>query len=134
LLPTTNRSRRLPGGAPPAVRKRLALVVGVIAVSLIAIVLLEFAMFGGARNTAAFAPIGGSFTLVNGAGDAMTDRDFRGKYRLIYFGHTFCPDFCPITPTAVAQAMDTLQRKAERVRPIFITIDPKRDTPEVVRQ
>lgn len=102
--------------------------------SLIAIVLLEFAMFGGAPNTAAFAPIGGPFTLVNGAGDAVTDRDFRGKYMLIYFGYTFCPDFCPITLTAVAQAMDTLHGKAERVRPIFITIDPKRDTPDVVRQ
>jgi protein SCO1/2 len=78
--------------------------------------------------------LGGPFTLVDGNGKTVTDRDFRGKYMLVYFGYTFCPDVCPTTLNAVADAMDKLGPKADRVQPVFITVDPKRDTPEVVKQ
>jgi protein SCO1 len=78
--------------------------------------------------------VGGPFTLQNGDGQQVTDRDFRGKYMLVYFGYTFCPDVCPTTLSEVADAMDKLGAKADRVQPIFITVDPKRDTPEVVKQ
>ncbi|MBN8874085.1 MAG: SCO family protein [Rhodospirillales bacterium] len=78
--------------------------------------------------------LGGPFTLENGAGKTVTDRDFRGRYVLVYFGYTFCPDVCPTTLNAVADAMDKLGPKAERVTPVFITVDPKRDTPAVVQQ
>lgn len=78
--------------------------------------------------------IGGPFTLQDGNGKRVTDRDFRGKYMLIYFGYTFCPDVCPITLNAVAEAMDKLGPAAERIQPLFITVDPKRDTPSVVKQ
>jgi protein SCO1/2 len=78
--------------------------------------------------------IGGPFTLQDGSGKSVTDRDFRGKYMLVYFGYTFCPDVCPTTLTAVADAMDKLGPAAARVQPIFITVDPKRDTPKVVKQ
>jgi protein SCO1/2 len=78
------------------------------------------------------AGIGGPFTLEDGAGKTVTDRDFRGKYMLVYFGYTFCPDVCPTTLAAVADAMDKLGPDAGKVRPLFITVDPKRDTPPVV--
>jgi protein SCO1/2 len=78
--------------------------------------------------------IGGPFTLENGSGRPVTDKDFRGKYMLVYFGYTFCPDVCPTTLNAVADAMDKLGPTASRVQPLFITVDPKRDTPAVVQQ
>ncbi|MBN8901087.1 MAG: hypothetical protein BGO51_21565 [Rhodospirillales bacterium 69-11] len=78
--------------------------------------------------------LGGPFTLENGNGKTVTDRDFRGRYMLVYFGYTFCPDVCPTTLNAVADAMDKLGPKADRVQPVFITVDPKRDTPAVVKQ
>jgi protein SCO1/2 len=78
--------------------------------------------------------IGGPFTLQDGSGKPVTDRDFRGKYMLVYFGYTFCPDVCPTTLTAVADAMDKLGPAAARIQPLFITVDPKRDTPAVVKQ
>jgi protein SCO1 len=78
--------------------------------------------------------IGGPFTLQNGNGKAVTDKDFRGKYMLVYFGYTFCPDVCPTTLNAVADAVDKLGPAASRIQPLFITVDPKRDTPAVVKQ
>jgi len=78
--------------------------------------------------------IGGPFTLEDGDGKPVTDRDYRGKYMLVYFGYTFCPDVCPTTLNAVADAMDKLGPEAARVQPLFITVDPKRDTPAVVKQ
>jgi protein SCO1/2 len=78
--------------------------------------------------------IGGPFTLQDGSGKPVTDRDFRGKYMLVYFGYTFCPDVCPTTLNAVAEAMDKLGPAAARIQPLFITVDPKRDTPAVVKQ
>lgn len=78
--------------------------------------------------------IGGPFTLEDGSGKPVTDKDFRGKYMLVYFGYTFCPDVCPTTLNAVADAMDKLGPAAANVQPLFITVDPKRDTPAVVKQ
>ncbi|MDR3531591.1 MAG: SCO family protein [Rhodopila sp.] len=78
--------------------------------------------------------IGGPFTLEDGNGKPVTDSDFRGKYMLVYFGYTFCPDVCPTTLNAVADAMDKLGPAASRIQPVFITVDPKRDTPPVVKQ
>lgn len=78
--------------------------------------------------------IGGPFTLQDGNGKPVTDKDFRGKYMLVYFGYTFCPDVCPTTLNAVADAMDKLGPAASQVQPLFITVDPKRDTATVVKQ
>jgi protein SCO1/2 len=103
---------------------------------LLAIPLLTAAAFlwlnGMAERPAPAEPIGGPFTLVDGAGRTVTDRDFRGQYLLIYFGYTFCPDACPTTLDDVAAALDRLGAKASRVQPLFITVDPKRDKPDVV--
>ncbi len=78
--------------------------------------------------------VGGSFSLLDGDGKRVTDRDLRGKYALVYFGYTFCPDVCPTTLNQVSEALDRLGTKAGQVRPVFITIDPARDTPAVMKQ
>jgi cytochrome oxidase Cu insertion factor (SCO1/SenC/PrrC family) len=102
---------------------------------LMAVLLLgagAFMWLDGGGNTA--ISIGGPFTLRNGDGRIVTDKDFRGKYMLVYFGYTFCPDVCPTTLSAVADAMDKLGPAAAQVQPLFITVDPKRDTVQVVKQ
>jgi len=76
--------------------------------------------------------IGGPFTLSDGAGHTVTDRDLRGRYLLVYFGYTFCPDVCPTTLNEVAGALDKLGPKAAQLQPLFITVDPARDTAKVV--
>jgi protein SCO1/2 len=78
--------------------------------------------------------IGGPFALVDGDRKPVTDQNFRGKFMLVYFGYTFCPDVCPTTLNEIAEAMDKLGAAAARVQPIFITVDPKRDTPDVMKQ
>ncbi len=87
----------------------------------------------GAPHSAA-DDIGGPFQLTNGDGKTVTDQSFRGKYMLVYFGYTFCPDVCPTTLGDVADALDKLGPKADRLQPLFITVDPARDTAAVVRQ
>ncbi|MCZ4280970.1 SCO family protein [Kiloniella laminariae] len=76
--------------------------------------------------------IGGPFSLVTHTGKAVTEKDFEGKYMLIYFGYTFCPDVCPTSLTLLSDAMDIVEAKdpelAGLVVPVFITVDPERDT------
>jgi protein SCO1 len=74
------------------------------------------------------ALIGGPFLLTGTDGKTVTDRDFRGRYMLIFFGFTHCPDVCPAELQVIAQALDQLGDKAKKVVPIFITVDPERDT------
>lgn len=75
--------------------------------------------------------VGGPFTLVGQDGKTVTDKDFAGKYMMIYFGYTYCPDVCPTALSDMATALDTIDpAKAAKVEPIFISVDPARDTPE----
>jgi protein SCO1/2 len=74
--------------------------------------------------------IGGAFTLTDHAGRRVSDADYRGKVLLVYFGFTYCPDVCPTTLTVMADALAVLGPDAARVQPLFITVDPERDTPE----
>jgi len=76
--------------------------------------------------------IGGPFTLQAADGHTVTDTDFRGRFMLVYFGYTTCPDVCPTELQAVSAALALLGEKAARVTPVFITIDPERDTPGVI--
>ncbi|MEP6785245.1 MAG: SCO family protein [Sphingomonadales bacterium] len=84
------------------------------------------------------AKIGGPFTLVDQDGKTRTDRDFAGKYRIIYFGYTFCPDVCPVDVRNLAQGYRAFAtanpEKGKQVVPIFITVDPARDTPSALKQ
>jgi len=91
---------------------------------------------GGASDpnvtTTGKALIGGPFTLVDQHGKTVTDRDFRGRHMLVFFGFTHCPDICPAELQVIAASLDELGPKAEEVVPIFVTLDPERDTPEVM--
>jgi len=112
-------------------RRTLALASGFVAVLLLLTAgYLQLLSGLAGRHSAA---VGGPFTLVAGDGRTVTDRSFRGKYLLIYFGYTSCQDVCPMTLTALAAALDRLGARASAVQPVFVTVDPQRDTPDVVR-
>ena len=76
--------------------------------------------------------IGGPFELLDKAGATVTDTDVITEPSLVYFGYTFCPDVCPLDMTRNAETVDILAERGQSVTPVFITIDPERDTPEVV--
>ena len=76
---------------------------------------------------------GGSFSLTDQYGKRRADTDFRGKYMLIFFGYTYCPDVCPTTLAVEKEALDKLGPGADRIVPIFISVDPKRDTPDKLK-
>lgn len=78
------------------------------------------------------ALVGGPFTLTDHTGKRVTDQDYKGRYMLVLFGFTFCPDVCPSGLQVMSAALDKLGSKATRVTPLFISIDPERDTPEVL--
>jgi protein SCO1/2 len=78
--------------------------------------------------------IGGPFSLTAPDGTTVTDQIYRGKWLLVYFGYTFCPNTCPTTLLEIATALERLGPDAAKVQPIFITVDPKRDTPDVMAQ
>jgi cytochrome oxidase Cu insertion factor (SCO1/SenC/PrrC family) len=73
-------------------------------------------------------PIGGPFTLTDPTGKRRSDSEFRGRLMIVYFGYTFCPDVCPADLMAITQALDALGPAADGVQPVFITVDPERDT------
>jgi protein SCO1/2 len=76
--------------------------------------------------------LGGPFELVNSVGQTVTDKDVITEPSLIYFGYTFCPDVCPLDVARNAGAIDVLAERGMSVTPVFISIDPARDTPEIV--
>ncbi len=113
----------------------------------ILVIVLGFGLAGGAVGYLLYSdpvpekidpitmyPPSGPFALTDHTGRAVTDQDYRGKLMLIAFGYTYCPDVCPTGLQAMSTTMDLLGEQAEWVRPIFITIDPARDTPEALKE
>jgi protein SCO1/2 len=106
------------------------------AYGLIAVALLAWGGYwlgeGGLQRTVASVPgavsVGGPFSLVDTAGKPVTDATYRGRWMLVYFGYTFCPDVCPTELQTVSAALDKLGPDAAKIVPLFITIDPERDT------
>jgi len=84
---------------------------------------------GSGLGISASVAVGGPFSLTDDHGQAVTDATYRGRWMLIYFGYTFCPDVCPTELQTIAGALDKLGAQASTVAPLFITIDPERDTP-----
>ena len=78
------------------------------------------------------ALINGNFSLTNAEGKTITNADFKDRYLLVFFGFTHCPDVCPTGLLLMQNVMNKLGKKAEKLQPIFITVDPERDTPQVV--
>ena len=87
----------------------------------------------GAAGTLLASAIGGPFRLVDQNGKTVTDADLKGKWSLVYFGYTHCPDACPTALNDIAIALDELGPQRTAVRPVFVTVDPERDTPEVLK-
>jgi cytochrome oxidase Cu insertion factor (SCO1/SenC/PrrC family) len=100
-------------------------------VTVVGVLLAAGAVYAG--WTAAFSPkaatlpgFGGPFKLTDQDGRTVTDADFRGKWLLVYFGYTHCPDACPTALNAIAEALDRLGPTRDRLQPLFITLDPER--------
>jgi len=116
--------------------KLLALLIGIVVVAFV-IVLAGTEYFekrGGDAGTSqsdSGPSVGGPFTLVNHKGETVTDKDFLGGYMLVFFGYTYCPDVCPTVLSDIASVMDMLgDEKAAKITPVFISVDPARDTPD----
>lgn len=109
------------------------------ALSIAALPLLSGCGGGGAETPPlADAKMGGPFALTDQDGKTVRDSDFAGKYRLIYFGYTYCPDVCPVDVQILMRGYRQLEKErpelAAKIQPIFISVDPERDTPAVLKQ
>jgi protein SCO1/2 len=80
------------------------------------------------------ASIGGAFTLTDQNGNIATAADLKGKFSLVAFGFTFCPDVCPTTLSTMTEALNRIGDAADAIQPVFISVDPERDTPETMKQ
>lgn len=86
-----------------------------------------------AGSGAGQALVGGPFILTDHNGRQVTDADFKGKYALIFFGYTYCPDVCPTELQVMTEALSQMGEKARSITPVFVSVDPERDTPEVLK-
>lgn len=115
--------------------KRLVLVVAM-AFAIVTLVAFTAFQFSGANTGAKITQIkgnpliGGPFYLIDHTGKRVTEKDFEGRLMLIFFGYTYCPDVCPTELLVMTTALELLGARADKVTPIFITVDPKRDTAE----
>jgi protein SCO1 len=131
--PAARPAKSVPGGSPRFV---------LVAAALAALVILGAGVFlalalrdnpRGAAGTMLASAIGGSFRLTDQNGKTVTDADLKGKWSLVYFGYTHCPDACPTALNDISIALEELGAKRDAVRPVFITVDPERDTPEALK-
>lgn len=114
------------------------LIISVLSTLMAAAIVVVFVMtrppntagISGTVQSTGTALIGGPFTLSDHTGKRVTESDYRGKFMLVFFGYTYCPDICPAELQVVAAALDELGDKAKEIQPIFITVDPERDTVE----
>jgi protein SCO1/2 len=111
--------------------RKAAIVAGIVAASVIAAT-GGLVAYRAVPDLSSAGSIGGAFALTDGNGATVTDRSFPGKWELVYFGYTYCPDACPTTLNTIAETLAALGPLAERVQPLFITVDPERDTPQVM--
>lgn len=111
-----------------------ALVLGAVvaAAGLSFLVYPERIVSGSRMVTTGTAAIGGPFELVATDGQTVTDQTYRGKWLLIYFGYTFCPDACPTALNSMSVALEKLGSRAGKFQPLFVTVDPQRDTRDVM--
>lgn len=93
-----------------------------------------FAPCRSSRIAGGAAAIGGPFTLMDENGERVTDKDILSKPALVYFGYTYCPDICPTDVARNAEAVDILEERGYEVTPVMISVDPGRDTPEVLKE
>ncbi|MGE3933731.1 MAG: SCO family protein [Rhodospirillaceae bacterium] len=113
--------------------KKLALIVASVAAFVVVAAVGLMVLYGGGSGSTGIAKIGGPFALTDQDGRTRTDADFRGSLMMVYFGYTYCPDACPTALLSMTQALDMLGPDAEKVVPVFITIDPARDTADQLK-
>ena len=98
----------------------------------------EESMAANAEPPLAGARIGGSFTLTNQDGGKTSEDQFKGQYRIIYFGYSYCPDVCPVDLANIMLGLKQAEKAdpalTKKIQPIFISVDPERDTPAVLKQ
>ncbi len=116
-------------------KARVAALLGGLAVLVItaAAVLGVMTPWRTASKPSLLSGVGGPFTLTDQEGRTVTDADFHGKWVLLYFGYTHCPDVCPTAVNAMAGAIDALGASRAKIQALFITLDPERDTPAVLK-
>lgn len=108
---------------------------------LVMLIVTTIALFATKENTGILPPdssqgkaaIGGEFTLIDSAGKTVTDKTFRGKYMLVFFGFTHCPDICQTTLATFTSVLEIMKDKASLIAPIFISVDPENDTPDRIK-
>jgi protein SCO1/2 len=86
------------------------------------------------RGATGTASIGGAFTLVDHNGNTVSEKDFAGRHMLVFFGYTNCPDICPLTLNTLTEVLDKMGKDADKIRPVFVSVDPRRDTPKVIKE
>ena len=128
-----NKSHRKNGDPSDPKRLRrnplvwIAVVLAVVLYGLYDGKLTDFSKIEEQRSIPA-ADVGGPFNLINQDGQVVTEKDFKGQFMLVYFGYTWCPDVCPIDVLVMTEVIEMLGDDGTKVQPIFITVDPKRDT------
>lgn len=110
-----------------------ARIIRIAAATLVGLLIAAGVAWWQVRNVPSVAPggaanVGGPFTLTDQTGKTVTDATYRGKFMLVYFGYTYCPDVCPTELGMMSAALDQLGPTADKLQPLFITIDPARDT------
>ena len=117
----------------PKMRIILSLILAIIAVGVWTMSMVEEKTPTAAENSRAL--IGGPFALTNHLNEPMTDKDFLGKYMIVYFGYTYCPDVCPMDLQIMADAARYLtQEQLDKLNLVFVTVDPDRDTVEIMAE
>ncbi len=121
----------------PLIKKALitALVVSLLVLAIVlADYLIQLGRSEGKVPPGTESQIGGTFSLVDQSGKPVTNQDYSDRYKLIFFGFTHCPDVCPTTLSRMSQTLKQLGPLADKLYPLFITVDPERDTPERLNQ
>lgn len=103
------------------------------AASLVVGLLIMFWAMGGVSKVAQPAAIGGPFQLTDQNGKAVTDKNLKGKPTLIFFGYTHCPDICPTSLFELSEVLRAMGKDADKVNAVFISVDPERDTPAMMK-
>lgn len=114
---------------------RRAVLVFAAVVLAIAAAIGSYALLSRPGGSLATGPalVGGPFTLTDQDGRRVSEKDFLGRHMLVFFGYTYCPDICPTELQVMSAAIDSLGQEADRITPVFVTVDPERDTVEVVK-
>lgn len=114
--------------------RKFLFIIGSLSIALIALAWVGLEIWtSGKMGTSRANLVGGPFELIDHNGKTVTDKDFSDQFKLIYFGYTYCPDVCPTELLEMTEALNIIGADADKIKPLFITIDPERDTVEIMK-